>query len=141
MENKKIVFEGKLIKCNRTAKSYKGVKGKEKLYISLADVVLSDEQKAIVEEAFKDSGKKFTPTWVSDFEGYVNLATIYELPCKVDGVEYDSIEDFISDNESYGWLRADVKMSCNVKSGVIYPKALLFVNEGEVPNAFDDFDE
>ena len=40
----------------------------EKLYITLAEVKKLDDE---IVEAFKDSGKTFTPDWVKNFEGFV----------------------------------------------------------------------
>lgn len=138
---KTIILKGNLIKCNRTAKEFKGTKGKEKLYLTLADVELTKDQKATIEEAFKESGKKFTPSWVTEFEGYVNLSTVYELPFKdtVNNKQGDSIEDYIADG--FLWLGSKVAISVNVKEGALYPKAIKIEEEGKEYNPFDDFEE
>lgn len=138
---KTIILKGNLIKCNRTAKEWKGTKGKEKLYITIADVELTDEQKAIIDGAFSESGKKFTPSWVKEFEGYVNLSTSYEIPFRdnENNKEGESVEDYVADG--YNWLGAKVRVSVNVKDGALYPKAILFDEEGAEFDAFADFDE
>lgn len=131
-----MIIKGKLIKCNRTIKEFKGRQQPEKLYLTIAEVdKLPDE----IEEAFKDSGKTFTPDWVKSFEGYVNLSTQYELPCRdLRGADHESIEEFI---KNFDWKGADVSVSVNVKKGAIYPKSLVFESEGEPFNAFSDFDK
>lgn len=138
---KSVIFNGSLIKCNRTSKEFKGVKGKEKLYLTLAEVELSDDIKEALAEAYKDAGKKFTPTWVSDFDGYVNLSTIYELPFKdtVNNVAGISIEDYIADG--FNWLGAKVRISANIKDGAVYPKAIVIDEEGKEFDAFADFED
>lgn len=138
--DRKLTIKGSLIKCNRSAKEWRGVKGKEKLYITLAEVELTEEQNAIIADAFKDAGNKFTPDWVKEFEGYVNLSTIYELPCRsqVDGRDYESIEDYIADG--FSWLGAEASISINVKDGALYPKAICIHTEGKEYNPFEDFD-
>ena len=113
---------------------------KEKGYIiktSEGDV----ETKAIIVDAFKESGKKFTPSWVTEFEGYVNLSTVYEIPFKdnVNNATGASIEDYIADG--FQWLGAKVSVSVNVKDGALYPKAMIISEEGKEFDPFADFEE
>ena len=92
-----MIVKGKLITCKREVKEFKGKKGDEALYITLAEVELSKDQKKELENAFKDAGPKFTPEWVKDFNGYVNVKTQYDLPCRdLDGEDHNSIESFIT---------------------------------------------
>lgn len=135
-----MVVKGNLIKAQRMAKTFKGKKQEEKLHITLSNVELSKEERAELEEVFKDAGKKFTPTWVSDFEGYVNIATQFQLPAKwVDGEKYEDIEDLIAEHTD--WRNAEVRISLNLKEGAVYPKAIIFDSEGEEFDAFADFEE
>lgn len=135
-----MVIKGKLITCKREIKEFKGKVSKEKLYVTLADVKLSKEKMEEIKDAFKDAGKNFTPAWVKKFEGYVNLATEFELPCKdIAGNEYASVEDFIK-NEKFPYMSAEVKASINVKEGAVYPNSLIFLSEGKPYNPFAEFD-
>lgn len=136
-----MIIKGKLIACKREVKEFdKKRKSEEKLFITLADAVVSDEQMKEIQDAFKDSGAKFTPDWVKNFEGYVNLSTKFELPCRdVNKNEYNSIEAAIAGGLK--WMGADVKCSINIKEGALYPNAILFLSEGSVFNAFAEFDE
>ena len=134
-----MVIKGKLITCKRMTKEFKGKDVKEKLYITLAEVELSKKKKEELDAAFKDAGKNFTPGWLKKFEGYVNLSTEFELPCKdLDGKEYDSIETFIKD---FPYMGAEVKASLNVKDGAVYPNSILFLGEGKPFNPFAEFDD
>ena len=63
-----MVIKGKLITCKRQVKQFEKAETKNKLWITLAEVNLSKEKKAELEEAYKDSGKKFTPDWLKDFK-------------------------------------------------------------------------
>lgn len=138
-----MLIKGKLIYCKREVKEFEGRKSEEKLYLTLAEAELTDEQKEKLREAFKDSGKKFTPDWIKDFKGYVNVSSkypvavrmAYENPIR----ESDSIEKEISDGLK--WVGADVKLSINVKEGAIYPSAILMLTEGKAFNPFHEFDE
>lgn len=141
-----MIIEGKLIKCEKTAKEFKGKKGDEKTFITLAEVKLSDKQRKELNDAFKDSGDKFTPGWMKNFEGYVNLSTVYEIPVRVDdqssdnaGDEFNSLLD-VCVNNKVAWLGAKVKLSVNIKEGAVYPKACLIIEEGEPFNPFAEFD-
>ena len=135
-----MIIKGKLITCKREQKEFKGKVSKEKLYVTVAEVELTKKQKDELTEAFKDAGKNFTPAWVKKFEGYVNLATEFELPCKdIAGNEYSSVEDFIKD-EKFPYLGAEVKASLNVKDGAVYPNSIIFLSEGKPYNPFAEFD-
>lgn len=134
-----MIIKGKLIKCKREKKEFEKGREAEGLFVTLAEVELSDKKKKELEEAFKDAGKKFTPAWIKEFEGYVNLKTQYELPYRnVEGAEFDSIEKGIADGLK--WMNAEVKVSINVKEGAIYPNAIVFLSEGTAFNAFGEFD-
>lgn len=135
-----MVIKGKLITCKRQVKEFKGQTQKEKLYITLAEAELSDKQKEALKEAFKDAGKNFTPAWIKKFDGYVNTATEYDLPCRdLEGNEHQSIEDWITDSK-FPYMGAEVKLSIDVKEGAVYPRALIFLTEGKPFNAFAEFD-
>lgn len=134
-----MIIKGKLINAKRELKEFNGRKEeKEKLYITLAEVDETSIDWDAVNECYKDSGKKFTPDWVKDFKGYVNLSTAYPLPAKYpDGTINNSLEDLIKD---FAWLGAEVKLSCAIKEGAIYPNAIVFVGEGREFNPFAEFD-
>ena len=135
-----MVIKGKLITCKRQVKQFEKAETKNKLWITLAEVELSDKKKAELAEAYKDSGKKFTPDWLKDFKGYVNLSTDFELPCKdPDGNEYHSIERFITEDK-FPFMGAECKVSINIKDGAVYPNSLIFLGEGKPFNPFAEFD-
>lgn len=135
-----MVIKGKLITCKRQVKEFKGNKTKEKLFITLAEVKLNDAKTAELKEAFKDAGKNFTPDWVKDFKGYINLATEFDLPCRdLDGNDHDSVEDWLADTK-FPFMGAEVKCSLNVKEGAVYPNAIVFLSEGTPYNPFGEFD-
>ena len=133
-----MIIKGKLIKCARSVKEFKGKAQPEKLYITLAEVKKLDDE---IVEAFKDSGKTFTPEWVKNFEGFVNLSTQYDLPARdLKDRQFDSVLDMFAD-ENFPWMGAEVGVSVNVKKGAIYPKAIKFYTEGTEFDAFSEFDD
>lgn len=134
-----MIIKGKLITCKREVKEFNGkTKGEEMLYITLADAELSDKKRAELDEAFKNSGAKFTPDWVKDFKGYVNLKTKFTMQCKdPEGNIHDSIEEFIKE---FPWLSAEVKVSITLKDGAVYPNSVVFIGRGNAFNPFAEFD-
>ena len=136
-----MIISGKLIECKRTVKEYdKKRKSEEKLFISLAESNISREQFDEIRATFADAGKNFTPEWVKNYAGYVNVSTKFELPFRdINGNQYDSIEDAIADGLK--WMGADVKLCINIKEGAIYPVAIKFLTEGKSFNPFAEFDE
>lgn len=135
-----ITVKGKLIKAVKQSKTFNGVKGKEKTYLSLAEVELSDKQKEVFKNAYKECGKKYTPSWITDFNHFVNVSTIYEVPTKnkVNGKEYNDILEVADDMPTHGSL---VAMLLNIKTGAIYPKAIVIYTEGEEYDAFKDIED
>lgn len=135
-----ITVKGKLIKAVKQSKTFNGVKGKEKTYLSLAEVELSDKQKEVFKNAYKECGKKYTPSWITDFNHFVNVSTIYEVPTKnkVNGKEYADILEVAEDMPTHG---SSVSMSLNIKNGAIYPKAIVIYTEGEEYDAFKDIED
>lgn len=134
-----MILEGKLIKLKREVKEFGKQKTSEKLFITLSEVDISDSNLKELKEAFKDSGKNFTPDWIKDFKGYVNVSTKFELPfINLDGARFDSIEDEISDGLK--WIGALCQLSIVVKEGAVYPAAIKMLEEGEAYNPFAEFD-
>ena len=135
-----MIIKGDLITCKRQVKEFKGKETKEKLFITVADVKLNKEKETELKNAFKDAGKNFTPDWIKNFKGYVNVSTEFELPCRdLQGEEHDSIEKFIQEDK-FPYMGAEVKLSLNVKEGAIYPNSIMFLSEGKPYNPFAEFD-
>lgn len=134
-----VIVTGELIKARRESKEYRGRKQAEKFYISLANVEFTDEQKEIIKGAFVNSGEQFTPTWVKDMNGYVNVSSVYDIPVKhIDGVVEPSIEKSIANG--FPFMHAKVKCALTLKDGAIYPKAIQIVEEGNVYDPFSGFE-
>ena len=133
-----MIVKGKLITCKREVKTFGGKEQKEKLYVTLAEVELDKKKLEKITASFAEVGKKFTPEWVKNFGGYVNLATEFELPyMDIDGNKYTSIEP---DLGTLKWMGAEVEACINIKEGAIYPVSLKFVTEGKAFDPFAEFD-
>lgn len=146
MEENKIIIRGKLIKCSKKEKEFKGKSTGVRTFITLAEVELNDDQRKKLNDAFKESGNKFTPTWIKNFEGFVNLSSKYDIPVKVmDNPDSDFDDDYASivdlcEQAHYPWYGSIVRMSINIKDGAVYPKAICIDKCGERYNPLDDFE-
>lgn len=134
-----MIIKGNLIKAMRQAKTFEGKTGEEKLYITVANVELTEEQLKEITSAYKEVGKKMTPAWVKEFEGYVNVSTKYDVPTRwVNGEKYDTLEEATADHADF--YNAPVRLKIAVKDGAIYPSAIVFDGVGEEYDNFKDFD-
>lgn len=145
-----MLVRGKLITCKKEVKEFEKRSTENKLWLTLAEVELDDAQKAELEEAFKDAGKKFTPEWIKNFSGYVNTSTQFELAYRIGGqlaeelngeypVEGNDVLDLIKDGFPY--MGATVKLSLKVQEGAVYPNAIKFLTKGNAFNPFAEFDD
>ena len=145
-----MIVKGKLITCKREVKEFEKRSTEEKLWLTLAEVELSDEQKAELEEAFKDAGKKFTPDWVKNFNGYVNVSTQFDLAYKFGKTLTAELEDTYAPEgadvlalikSGFPYMGAEAKLSLALKDGAVYPNSIKFVTKGNAFNPFSEFED
>lgn len=144
-----MIIKGKLITCKKEVKEFEKRQTEEKLWITLAEATLSDEQKEELNEAFKDAGKKFTPEWVKNFNGYVNVSTQFDLAYRLSKSLAEKLSDFDEEGQSvldlikvgFPYMGAEVKLSLKVQEGAVYPNAIKFLTEGNAFNPFAEFDD
>lgn len=85
--------------------------------------------------AFDNSGAKLTPTWYKNKDGYMNLTSKFDIPVKdTDG----KVITFGTWIQEYNAVGAIVNIKTIQKDGVIYPVALVVVEDGEELNPFED---
>jgi hypothetical protein len=84
--------------------------------------------------AYKEAGNKLTPAWYKDRTGYINLASIYNIP--VMGIKNDimTFEEFTENERSIG---SKIRMSITQKEGSVYPKAIKILELGEERDPFE----
>lgn len=83
--------------------------------------------------AFKDSGARLTPSWFKDKTGYINLASIYNIPVKDTRGREITFEEFCDLETSIG---SKIKISIKQSEGALYPKAFVILEDGEPRDAF-----
>lgn len=84
--------------------------------------------------AFDNAGSKLTPAWYKNRDGYINLASIYEIPIKDYKGKVISFEEWL---ENYNALGSIVKVAIKQKDGAIYPQAIVIVEDGEDRDPFE----
>ena len=84
--------------------------------------------------AFDDCGSKFTPTWLKDAEGYMNLKSKFDIPVKDVKGRKISIDDWIKSETATG---SRVKVKIRQKEGAIYPVAISILEDGAAVDPFE----
>lgn len=145
-----MLIKGKLITCKKEVKEFEKRQTEEKLWITLAEAELDDEQKAELADAFKDAGKKFTPEWIKNFTGYVNTSTQFDLAYRLGkNIPAELKEKYPEEGpnvlqlikDGFPYMGATVKLSLKVQEGAIYPNAIKFLSEGNAFNPYAEFDD
>ena len=145
-----MIVKGKLITCKREVKEFEKRSSEEKLWLTLAEVTLDDAQKAELEEAFKEAGKKFTPEWVKNFNGYVNVSTQFELAYCFGKKLSEELGDTYAPEgtdvlalikNGFPYMGAEAKLSLNIKEGAVYPNSIKLLSKGNAFNPFAEFED
>lgn len=144
-----MVVKGKLITCKREVKDFGKRETADKVWITLAEADITGEQMKELEEAFKDAGKNFTPSWVKKFEGYVNVSSQFDLPYMLGKKLIEAYPDVPAQGQSvlelikggFPYMGSEVKLSLNVKECAVYPVSLKFLTEGNAFNPFAEFED
>lgn len=84
--------------------------------------------------AFEKSGAKLTPRWFKDRDGYMNLASVFNIPVLTNTNHQIEFSEWISE---YNTVGASVNVKVIQKDGVIYPMAIQVLEDGEEINPFE----
>lgn len=142
-EENKLVLTGKLTLYRHSFTQYSG--DKEPYQVSILTEDLTPELIAALKERyFADTKDKYLPSFIKDVEErgydepvYINLKSDYPFGSFVDGqgnkrYDYDAVLEL---GEGLPPLYSDVKLSCRLKDGAIYPLALLFTKINKIDAA------
>lgn len=83
--------------------------------------------------AFEGSGAKLTPAWFKEKNGYMNLASLYNIPVRDSRGRELSFEEFVDLETAIG---SKIKLSVVQRDGAIYPKAFVILEDGEPRDPF-----
>lgn len=136
MKTEIIKVDGLLIESKRAKKIFNG-RENEFLWVSLAEVTLSEENANILKNAFKEVGAKFTPEWVKNFDGYVNTKSQFDVNCVDAQGRKTTLESMMQNHNDL--LGSKVTLALSVKNGAVYPYAIKFNEYGEERDFADIF--
>lgn len=85
--------------------------------------------------AYKNVGSKLTPTWYKKREGYMNLASLYDVPVRTEDNCKITFSDWLSE---YNPISSEVTVKVIQKEGTCYPVAIDVIKDGEEINPFLD---
>lgn len=88
----------------------------------------------ILDDAYKTTGAKMTPSWLKDRTGYINLSSKFDIPVKTINGKQITFDEFIETPTAVG---SEVKLKIAIKEGAIYPIAIVIVKDGEEIDPFD----
>ena len=85
--------------------------------------------------AYDNVGTKLTPTWLKNKDGYMNVASKFDIPVQDMNGRKISFDDWI---DEYNIVGALVNIKIIQKDGAIYPMAISVIEDGEELNPFED---
>lgn len=85
--------------------------------------------------AYDECGSKYTPSWLKDAEGYMNLKSVFDIPVKDTRGRKISFDDWLESETTRG---AIVVVKIRQKEGAIYPMAIKILQDGENVDPFED---
>lgn len=127
-ENKVLIIRG--VKVVRAYFGSTKFNPTEKNHITLKGDIPYDE---IV--AYKNVGSKLTPTWLKKREGYINLASVYDVPVRTEINRVITFSDWIEECNPVG---SEVNVKVIQKEGACYPVAIDVNKDGDEQNPFLD---
>lgn len=126
-KNEYMMFTGKVIRAEFGGTKY-DKKMKNRLTVKSEDLDYS----AIW--AYDDCGPKYTPRWLKDANGYINLDSSFDIPVMIDNDEI-SFDDWLGLKTAIG---SAVKVKIRQKDGKIYPVCVKVLKEGNKIDHFED---
>ena len=85
--------------------------------------------------AYEKVGPRFIPTWLNKREGYMNLASLYEVPVRTENNRVISFSEWL---EECNPTNSEVNVKVIQKDGACYPLAIDVIKDGDESNPFLD---
>ena len=85
--------------------------------------------------AYKNVGDKLTPTWFKKRLGYMNLASVYDVPVRTENNRVISFSEWLVECNP---ISSEANVKVIQKDGAIYPVAIDVIKDGEEQNPFLD---
>ena len=85
--------------------------------------------------AYDDCGSRYTPKWLKDAAGYMNLKSTFDIPVRDTRGHKISFDDWLETEMCTG---AEVRVKIKQKEGAVYPVAVVVLKDGENVDPFED---
>jgi len=126
-KNEYMMFTGNVVRAEFGGTKY-DKKDKYRVSVKSEDIDYSEIW------AYNDCGPKYTPKWLKDANGYINLDSSFDIPVMIDGNEI-SFDDWLELKTIIG---SEVKVKIRQKDGKVYPVCIKVLKEGEKIDHFAD---
>ena len=90
--------------------------------------------------AYDGTRTSFIPQWYKEQEGYMNLSSVYDIPCRY-GNDKFTFSDWISKDNDLTAPNSEVCIRIRQKDGAVYPVAIDILKDGEVADVWDGFEK
>jgi hypothetical protein len=127
MDNKDLIIDATIISAFRGTTKFDD---KVKNRLSLQSDTIPYDQIS----AFDKSGAKLTPGWFKEKNGYMNIASNYNIAVKLMNGRTISFEDFASLDTARG---SKIKIKVRQTEGAIYPIAFVITEDGVPSDPFE----
>ena len=90
--------------------------------------------------AYEGTRTSFIPQWYKEQDGYMNLSSLYDIPCRY-GNDKFTFSEWISRDNDLTAPNSEVCIRIRQKDGAVYPVAIDIMKDGELDDVWDGFDE
>ena len=91
-------------------------------------------------KAYDNTKSSFIPDWYKDRNGYINLSSKYDIPCRY-GNEKLMFSQWINGEADLTAPGSIVVLRIRQKDGSVYPVAIDILNDGEIADVWEGFDQ
>ena len=96
---------------------------------------LSDDDYLALDEVFKDVGKKYIPNWFKEKNGEMFLKSRYDFGVLTTEETKIKFSEWVESGTTIG---SKIRLKVVLKDGIIYPKAIKIIEDGEQKDLFSD---
>lgn len=100
----------------------------------LVDGLTEDDYKSF-EEVFKEVGKKYVPNWFKEKNGEMFLKSRYDFGVLTTDETKTKFSEWVESGTTIG---SNIRLKVVLKDGIIYPKAIKVISDGEQKDLFSD---
>lgn len=96
---------------------------------------LTDDDYKSFDEVFKEVGKKYVPNWFKEQSGEMFLKSRYDFGVLTTEETKTKFSEWVESGTTIG---SNIRLKVVLKDGIIYPKAIKVITDGEQKDLFSD---